>query len=145
MKSRSIIFIILVNALITSVYALVDKSSGMTFFNREVSVLVTDSGYYPSKLSFFEGERVKFYLTGVDLVKSKCMMITETKLFLAANNNLITEGEVHFKRPGVYYYYCPSSGFRGRITVLRKKRSVQRKIASKVIRKVWMPQNDMDD
>lgn len=148
MKSVWFLKLILIFVIIFSIYelkALVIESGNKAIFNREVSIIATDEGFYPSHISFFEGERVKFYVTGSDLKKSKCLMITETKLFLAANNDLITEGSVHFKRPGIYYYYCPSSSFRGRITVLRKKRSVQRKIASQKIQKIWMPKNDMMD
>lgn len=103
---------------------------------REVSIIVTKEGYYPKKLSVFEGEKVKFFVTST-IEDPNCFIVESHKVFLAANKGKITEGETTFSHPGEFSFYCPSSKFDGKIVVL-KKQSNKREIASEKP-SVWMP------
>ena len=109
---------------------------------REVSIIATDEGFYPRRISIFKGERLKIFLTGKDKNPS-CLTIPSKDLFMAANIGEITEGSAFFKKAGVYKYYCPTGKIEGRITVLErpsKEEKIKRKIASKSNKtRYWMP------
>lgn len=100
---------------------------------REVSIIVTQEGYYPKSLSVFEGEKVKFFVTST-VEDPSCVIVESHKVFLAASKGKVTEGEAVFDKAGEFAFYCPSSKNDGRIVVLKKKEP-QRNIASDV----WMP------
>ena len=106
---------------------------------REVSVIVTDYGYFPEKFSVFEGETVKFFVTNTSK-DSSCMMVAGHKVFLAAQKGKITEGKATFEKAGEYNIYCPTHSNKAKITVLKKKslKQMTRKPAS-VKKKYWMP------
>jgi plastocyanin len=108
---------------------------------RDVSVIVTQEGYYPEKISVFQGEKVKFFVTST-VSDPSCFLISEHDIYLSAYKGNLTEGEVHFKQPGHYNFYCPSMSHKGTITVIRKKRP-GRGIASEKKKKkvVWTPKD----
>ena len=108
---------------------------------REVSIILGSEGYYPQKITIFEGEKVRFYLTS-SISEGSCLLMESPKLFLAANRGKISEGEVIFEEPGEYQFYCPNVKEAGRVIVLPKKRP-QREIASQETPKsqVWMPKD----
>lgn len=101
---------------------------------REVSIIVTQEGYYPKSLSVFEGEKVKFFVTST-VENPSCVIVESHKVFLAASKGKVTEGEAVFDKAGEFAFYCPSSKNDGRIVVLKKKQQPQRNVASDV----WMP------
>lgn len=97
---------------------------------KEFSIIVTKEGYYPKTISVFEEEKVRLFVTNLTN-EPNCVIVTGHELFLAAEKDKITEGEVVFKKHGVYPFYCPSSKHRGDITVIqRKKKVIERKVAS---------------
>lgn len=87
---------------------------------REISIIFSDEGYYPKSISVFEGEKVRFFVTSTT-EKPHCFIVESHKLFLSATKGKISEGEVHFDRPGKFSFYCPSSKNDGRVVVLEKK------------------------
>ena len=107
---------------------------------REVSVIVTEDGYFPNKISVFENEQVRFFITSSQREPS-CFLLGEHQLFLAAHPGKVSEGTIIFNKSGVYPFYCPSSKHRGSLTVLKKedKNKIQRKIASTP--SFWMPRD----
>lgn len=109
---------------------------------REVSIIATDEGFYPRRISVFKGEKLKIFLTGKDKNPS-CLTIPDKDLFMSANVGEITEGSAFFKKAGVYKFYCPTGKIEGRITVLEKpnkEEKVKRKIASESKKnRVWTP------
>lgn len=111
---------------------------------RELSIIVTDHGYYPDQISVFEGEQVKFFLTST--VKEKgCFIMNTHNVFLSAQKGQVTEGEATFKKAGRYRFYCPTGSMKGHITVLQRKSEQDRKIASVKAeqgkRDTWMPRD----
>lgn len=117
---------------------------------REVSVILTDEGYYPNHISVFKGEKVRFYLTSTQ-AKESCMIVDKHRLFLAASQGSLAEGEVIFKSPGRFAFHCPGSKNKGTITVLDKdslvidklEKSPSRSIAVERIQdsSLWTPRN----
>lgn len=103
---------------------------------REVSVIVTQEGYYPKSISVFEGEKVKFYVTST-VEAPHCMIVESHKVFMAATKGKISEAEVEFNKPGEFSFYCPSSKINGKVVVL-KKQEPKREVASEK-RNYWMP------
>lgn len=110
---------------------------------REVSVIVTDEGYYPETIVVFKDEKVKFFITSAAQEVS-CFIVDKHQVFLSAKKGKVTQGEAIFTKAGKYKVYCPTSKFKGHLIVLdkkkKKKKKVRRKIASRHQKmKVWMP------
>ena len=111
---------------------------------REVSIIYTKEGYYPDKVTVFEGEEVNFFVTSTE-DGPHCFMLEEHKVFLSAQKGKVTEGSDVFKNAGEYKFYCPSSKFSGKVTVLKKSSKhiapVKRDIASEGERRpaYWTP------
>ncbi len=106
---------------------------------REVAIIVTKEGYYPKKISVFEGEKIKFFVTST-VEEPHCMIVESHKVFMAANKGKITESEVVFDKAGEFAFYCPSSKNDGKVVVM-KKQVTGRDVASekKNAPSVWTP------
>lgn len=111
---------------------------------REVSIIVTDEGFYPSKVSVFKGEKVKFFITSTSENKN-CFILKGKDLFLSAEKGNVSEGVVFFDETARIEFYCPTSQEKGHLTVLErpgdKARRIQRELASEKV-KVWMPKEE---
>ncbi len=106
---------------------------------REISVIVTKHGYFPSSISVFTGEKVRFFVTASEETPM-CMILPAYSMYLSAHIGKIAEGEVFFDRPGVFDFHCPAGGQKGKITVLARKIYQQRSTASeKKKENVWRP------
>lgn len=105
---------------------------------REISVIVTKEGYYPSSISVFEGETVKFYVTAT-VEEPHCLIVEAHNVFVAANKGKVTEAEATFDKAGKFALYCPSSKNDGKIVVL-KKVVPKREVASEnKVPDAWTP------
>lgn len=91
---------------------------------REISVIVTDDGFYPNKIMAFQGEKVRFYITSTSK-KSQCFVLQKHEIFVAAEKGVVNEAEVIVDHPGRFRFYCPSSKFNGHFTVFEKFSSEQ--------------------
>lgn len=112
---------------------------------REISLIATPEGYYPSKITLFEGEKVHFFVTAIGSSPS-CFIINEKGIFLSAISGKVSEGETYFETAGVFTYRCPSTKIEGKLVILPKKRKVERSIASTRARaKLWRPKDVPDD
>lgn len=113
---------------------------------REVSVIATDDGYYPNKISAFEGERIRFYVTSTSKQK-QCFLMENHKIFLPAENGQVADKTIVVERPGRFKFYCPSTKFVGHLTVLKKKEEkseeIKRKLAGDEEKKphYWVPRD----
>lgn len=114
---------------------------------REVSIIVSEEGFYPESLSVFKGETVRFFITSTTDQKS-CFILKGKDLFLAAEKGKISEGTFFFDREGRIEFYCPTTRQKGSLTVLERPRDkekdkirAQRKIASEQV-KIWMPREE---
>ena len=141
--------IICLMAIIEGVQALdYDYGKAKTFKHplREVSIIVTPEGYYPRRVSLFEGERIRFFITSIT-DQSSCFMLPQKNIFIPANKGEVSEVEVLFKSHGQFQFHCPTGKIKGNITVLAKEteeQKIQRKIASQRNKrvKIWMPRED---
>lgn len=86
---------------------------------RDFSIIATESGYFPKSLSVYVGEQIRFYVTS-SASKDQCFLVKDHPIYLSAKLGRIDEGEVEFKSPGRFEYYCPTTSFKGVITVLPK-------------------------
>lgn len=109
---------------------------------REVSVIVTNEGYFPDKISVFEGEKVRFFVTST-IDTPSCFILGEQEMFMAANKGKITEKEHIFMKPGDFQFYCPTGKISGKLTVLSKNHDKGRVIASEKVEIIqpWVPRD----
>ncbi len=108
---------------------------------RDYSIIVSDEGYYPEKITIFEGETLNIFLTSTAEEKG-CLMIPSHDIFVAANKGRITSTSAKFKNPGTYEFYCPNNMIKGEIVVLQRKRERPKRMpASETKTKIWMPKD----
>jgi len=121
------------------------KFRGKVFKNplREISIIVTDDGFYPNKIMAHEGEVLRFFVTSTSK-KAQCFVLQKHDVFIAAETGVINEIEIEIKKPGRFKFYCPSSKFLGYLTVIEKSledtEQARRDIASKK-HNYWMPRD----
>lgn len=100
---------------------------------RELSVIITDDGYYPNKMMAYVGEKVRFFVTSTSK-KGQCFILQKHEVFISAEKGQLNELDVVLDNPGKYRFYCPSNKNFGHLTVLEKdadNKEVGRDIASK--------------
>lgn len=116
---------------------------------REISLIISDEGYYPSNIVAFSGERVRFFVTSTTDLPS-CLIVEGKEIFIEAKRGKVFSGEAEFRSPGKHRFYCPKGQIRGELTVLEHPRVVQarerrRELASQRERddvKVWLPRDE---
>jgi len=133
-------------SLITETWAF-DSAEYFNNPQREFSIILTDDGYFPNSIVAFEGEKIKFFLTST-IDKPECLIVKDHKIFLEARKGKITKGESVFKRAGKYEFYCPSSKYKGLITILKKNEKEKESISILPTREVasdrpsyWTPRD----
>lgn len=111
---------------------------------REVSVIVSEDGFYPSKIMAYEGEKIKFFVTSTNNT-GHCFVLQKHNVFISAQKGRVGEGETIVDKAGRYKFYCPANKSTGYLTVFKKfnpeeKTQLKRDVASeKVIH--WMPRD----
>lgn len=108
---------------------------------REFSVIATDAGYFPDSLFAYVGDKARFFVTST-AEKPQCFLLKDHNVFLAAEKGKMEEGAIEFKYAGRFEYYCPSTKFKGHITVVERpgaKRALKREVASKP--NFWTPRD----
>lgn len=90
---------------------------------REISVIITEEGFYPNKLMAFEGEKVRFFITSTTKDK-QCFILQKHKLFLGVDQGKVNEGELVLDQTGRFRFYCPTNKKEGYLTVLKKSGKV---------------------
>ena len=86
---------------------------------RELSVIVTENGYYPKRLIAFEGERVRLFVTST-ASKNQCLILQKHPAFIAAEKGAVNEATIDVDQAGRYKFYCPSFKYHGLLTVIQK-------------------------
>ena len=114
---------------------------------REISIISSDSGYYPKRPTVFVGEKVRIFVTSTT-DKPTCMIVKGHEFYVEAKKGEMSEGELYFNRSGIHDFYCPASGHKGQIVVLehpdRKKARIRREMASERKKrvKIWRPRDE---
>lgn len=148
----SILMFSILGSLVGSVYALEEEYFQKEYYSnskREVSIIASPEGYYPSKVVVFAGEEVQFYVTGSKQFPS-CFILEAADIFIPANPGEISEKKYKFERPGEFKFYCPQGKLTGSITVLEhpervREAKLKRKIASEKSMskvKLWRPKDE---
>ncbi len=100
---------------------------------RHVSIIASQEGFYPERLSVFKGEKIRFFVTSSSKEPS-CFLMRDLGVFLSASMGTITEAEVVFDKVGRHEFFCPKGNIKGFLTVLEHpvaaKEKAQREIAS---------------
>ena len=76
--------------------------------SRDLSIIVTDEGYYPQNPTAFVGEKVRIFVTSTT-DKPSCLILRNKEVFLEAKKGELSEGEVFLDRVGDIEIYCPFS------------------------------------
>ncbi len=114
---------------------------------RDISIIVTKEGYYPNKISVFEGEKVRFFVTST-MDDPGCFLLPHKEIFLSAKKGVITEAKAVMKDPGSYMFHCPTGKIKGSLVVLPNPNKKQKRaIASEVMEEgpkeyYWMPREE---
>ncbi len=121
------------------------EAKSYTFPLRNMAVIASDEGYYPSNLVIFEGEKIQLVVTSTSKEPS-CFILQEKGVFLEASKGKVSEAEVFFKDPGIYKFHCPTQKIEGKITVLEKIKPEVEPVDRKRTPAVWMPKDvPLDD
>lgn len=109
---------------------------------REISIIASETGYYPESPIAFVGERVRLFVTATTEEK-RCLLIPDKNIFLSLERGKIDEGEFIATEPGVYKFHCPTGKMHGRLTVFKHPDDKRREIASESQGKVkiWFPKD----
>lgn len=95
---------------------------------QEISVIVSESGYYPSRIFVTQNVPVKLYLT-TSSKATLCLMVDKWGLKKGVAPGRIEEVAFVPDQPGNYRFYCPVKSIEGTITV-REAQTSPRNLAS---------------
>lgn len=104
---------------------------------REIAIVATKEGFYPDKITVFEGEKVRFFITSTE-ENGSCFTLPQKNIFLSAHKGKITEADMVFDRSGEFPFYCSVGKVKGTLTVLMRE-SKKRGIASQLDK--WVPKD----
>lgn len=114
---------------------------------REISIIITDTGYYPAKPMGFVGEKVKLFVTSTTS-NPTCLILKNKDVFLEAKKGKVTEAEIYLEQEGEIEMYCPAGGHKSKFVVLehpsKKSERISRQIAQERAKnlKVWRPKDE---
>lgn len=112
---------------------------------REVSIIASDEGFYPERITSYVGEKVRFFITS-STKQPSCFFLQEKELFLSAEKGQVHSGEAYFDKEGIYEFYCPTGKIKGRLSVIeRPDDKKKREIASEQKRskvRIWRPREE---
>jgi plastocyanin len=117
---------------------------------REFSIIATDSGYYPSNIVIFKGEKVTLFVSAA-MNENSCLVVESKGIFLAAVKGKVSEAKMVFDEAGEYTYYCPGQkNALGKITVLGQEfnptvalgRTIASESKEEMDRKQWKPKDE---
>ncbi|MEX1100131.1 MAG: cupredoxin domain-containing protein [Bacteriovoracaceae bacterium] len=111
---------------------------------REFSVIATDAGYFPNRIFAYVGEKARFFVTSTD-DSPQCFLLEDHNVFLAAKKGKMEEAQVEFKYPGRFEYHCPSTKFKGHVTVVAKpgiKKSARTREVASEKKDYWTPKDN---
>jgi len=88
---------------------------------RKLSVIASETGYYPKKIIAFQGEELNLFITSTT-EKPSCLILPEKNIFLSAKKGEISEKKIIFKHAGVYKFNCPSGQISGEFIILNHRK-----------------------
>lgn len=142
-----ITFLVLISI---SAFALNEAYFGKSEYDvpkRELSVIATTNGYFPSDITAFVGEKLSLYVTSSS-DRPSCLILKEHEVYLEAKKGQVREASMFLDTPGRFKFYCPSGEISGTLTVIdhprqqakRKKREIASRLSEKV--QVWRPRDE---
>lgn len=114
---------------------------------REISIIITPTGYYPSRPIAFVGERVKLFVTSTT-DQPTCLILKNRDVFLEAKKGQVTEAEVFVEHEGEIEMYCPAGGHKSKLVVLEHPNSKSERISREIAQeraknlKIWRPKDE---
>lgn len=96
---------------------------------QEVSLIVSDSGYYPSRIFVTPNIPVKMYMSTTSK-STLCFMIDNWGVKKGVTPGKVEEIMFIPERPGNYRFYCPVKGIEGTLTVREPQTEQSRNVAS---------------
>jgi hypothetical protein len=116
------------------------EAKSYTFPQRNMAVIASDEGYYPSNLVIFEGEKIQLSVTSTSKEPS-CFILQEKGVFLEAAKGKVSEAAIQFPHAGIYKFHCPTQKIEGKVTVLEKIKPQVEPVDMKRSPAVWMPKD----
>ena len=112
---------------------------------REVSVIASDEGFYPERITGYVGEKMRFFIIS-STQQPSCFFLQDKKIFLSAEKGQVHSAEAYFDKEGIYEFYCPTGKIKGRLSVIerpddKKKREIASEQARSKVR-VWRPRDE---
>lgn len=96
---------------------------------QEVSLIVSDSGYYPSRIFVTPNIPVKMYMS-TPSKSTLCFMIDNWGVKKGVTPGRVEEIMFTPDKPGNYRFYCPVKGIEGMLTVREPQSEQSRNVAS---------------
>ncbi len=96
---------------------------------QEVSLIVSDSGYYPNRIFVTPNIPVKMYMS-TPSKSTLCFMIDNWGVKKGVTPGKVEEIMFTPDRPGNYRFYCPVKGIEGTLTVREPQSEQSRNVAS---------------
>lgn len=118
---------------------------------REVAVILTPEGAYPSSIFAYKGEKIRFYLSATTK-RPSCFMVPHHDVFVAVPPGEVREASLVLEHQGELEFHCPTGNIKGSLSVHEHPREArerrQRELASEQEKaqgpKIWMPRDDME-
>lgn len=118
---------------------------------REVAVILTPEGAYPSSIFAYKGEKVKFYLSATTK-RPSCFMLPRHDIFVAVPPGKVRSASFFLEHTGELDFHCPTGNIKGSLSVYEHPREARerrrRELASEQQKsegpKIWMPRDDME-
>ncbi len=114
---------------------------------RDISVIATGSGFFPSTITAFVGEKLHLYVTAAS-ERPSCLILKEHEVYVEAKKGEVKEASLFLDTPGRFQFYCPSGEISGTLTVIdhprEQAKKQKREIASRLERRVrvWRPRDE---
>lgn len=143
---KNIVCLLFMMLIATMARARADQVMNFDHPVRDISIIASETGYYPSAPTAFVGERIRLFVTATTEEK-RCLLLPEKSLFLSLEKGRIDEGEFIATSPGVYKFHCPTGKLKGTLTILQRPDDRRRELASEAEKRVriWFPKDKPQD
>lgn len=114
---------------------------------REISIIITEDGYYPERPVVFVGEKIKLFVTSTTNLPT-CLIMKGKDIFLEAKMGKVSESTMYVDKAGEIEMYCPSSKKKSTMVVLEHPRDAQDRIDRQIAQekakniKIWRPRDE---
>jgi hypothetical protein len=105
------------------------ESSFLGKSGTSISLILTESGFVPDQISFYEKEWVSLNLANTSKEDS-CFVLPEKNIHLSVHSGKVVGTQIYFEHSGQYSFYCPLYQMKGTLHVLKKTQTPERILAS---------------